>query len=79
MQDSTAKKDDLPADTNFEFMRDLKESKDMSYRELARLVEYSEDYVRGWFASKSSAKYRPVPNRAVSIARLKLNRKGPLI
>lgn len=73
---NTARKDE---DENLDFVTKVKDSHDMNYRELARLAEYSEEYVRSWFASQSSAKYRPVPDRAVKIIKLKLKKEGPLV
>ena len=54
---------------NLDFVTKVKDSHDMSYRELAR----------SWFAQEGSAKYRPVPDRAVKIIKLKLKSEGPLI
>ncbi len=64
---------------NLDFVTKVKDSHDMSYKELARLSEYSEEYVRSWFAQEGSAKYRAVPDRAVKIIKLKLKSEGPLI
>lgn len=67
------------ADKNLAFMADVKRRHDMSSREMARLTEYSEDYVRAWFAPRNGPKFRPVPDRAVTIVKLKQKQEGPLI
>ncbi len=67
------------SEENLNFVSSVRRKHSMSYRELARLSEYSEEYVRSWFAANGSSKYRPVPDRAVTIIKLKLKQEGPLV
>jgi len=61
---------------NLEFVQEIRTRNAMTYKELSKLAEYSEEYVRAWFASEGSSKHRPVPDRAVTIIKLKLTSKG---
>jgi len=57
---------------NFEYVRKLRHARGMSIKELAKLAEYSEDSVQQWFAPAGSDRYRTVPDRAITILKLKL-------
>ena len=64
------------AETNFAFVDRMRREYDLSYKELADLTAYSEESVRAWFADHDSSKFRPVPDRAVTILRLQLEGKA---
>lgn len=66
-------------DDNLEFMESVKAQNNYNHRQMAALTEYSEEAVRSWFAKEDSSKFRKVPNRAVSIAKMKLADSGKLI
>jgi len=66
-------------DDNLEFMENVKRQNNFNHKQMARLTEYSEEAVRSWFAREDSSKFRRVPNRAVSIAKMKLSDSGKLI
>jgi hypothetical protein len=57
--------------SNLEFLRQLKDENHYTYKELSEITEYSEEYVRAWFSPQGGTKFRLVPDRAVSFARLK--------
>lgn len=58
--------------TNFSFVSQIKTKQQLSYKQLAQLSEYSEESVRAWFADHSSSKFRGVPDRAVTIIKMKM-------
>jgi hypothetical protein len=60
------------AEANFKEIRDIRERYSLSLNEVAKLCGYSMDSARGWFSNKGSARYRLVPDRAVTIARMRL-------
>ena len=60
---------------NFEFVRGLKQAQNLSFKQLTELTGYSDESVRAWFSDHGSSKYRPVPDRAVTILKLKLDNK----
>ncbi|PNV83375.1 MAG: hypothetical protein C0610_17095 [Desulfobacteraceae bacterium] len=66
-------------DENLEFMELVKRQNKFNHKQMATLTEYSEEAVRSWFAKEGSSKFRRVPSRAVSIAKMKLSDSGKLI
>ena len=66
-------------DDNLSYMENVKRQNNFNHRQMATLTEYSEETVRSWFAKEDSSKFRRVPNRAVSIAKMKLSDAGKLL
>lgn len=62
-------------ETNFAFVDRMRREYDLTFKELADLCVYSEESVRAWFADHDSSKFRPVPDRAVTILKLQLEGK----
>lgn len=61
---------------NLDFVKQIREENQYTYKQLSELSGYSEEYVRSWFAKEDSTKYRPVPDRAVTIMKLKITSTG---
>lgn len=59
-------------DPNLEFIKQIKEEKDMTHRQVADLTCYNIESVRAWFAPPDSSKFRAVPDRAVEMAKAKM-------
>jgi hypothetical protein len=57
---------------NLDFVKQVRSENSYTYKQLSDLTEYSEEYVRSWFAKKDSTKYRAVPDRAITIMKLKM-------
>jgi len=66
----------MTGSNNLDFVKQLKIENSYTYKQLSDLTEYSEEYVRAWFAKEDSTKYRPVPDRAITIAKLKMTSAG---
>ena len=62
-------------ETNFEFVERVKRKHEMTYKEMAKLVGYSSETVRAWFAPHNSSKFREVPDRAVRLLKFELQEK----
>jgi hypothetical protein len=67
----------LLAEENLNYIRYVKDGHELTWKELSKLSGYSEEYVRAWFARPGSSKYRPVPDRAVTIVKLKITHENP--
>jgi hypothetical protein len=67
----------LLTEENLNYIRSVKDGHNFTWKELSKLSEYSEEYVRAWFAKPNSSKYRPVPDRAVTIVKLKIINENP--
>ena len=61
---------------NLDFLKQIKIENSYTYKQLSDLTEYSEEYVRSWFAKQDSTKFRPVPDRAITIVKLKMTSTG---
>jgi len=59
---------------NLEFVRQIRNENSLTYKQLSELSGYSEEYVRAWFAKEDSTKFRPVPDRAITIMKLKMTK-----
>lgn len=59
---------------NYAFFMKLKAK--FTRSELAELTGYSADTVQGWSAPTNSPRWRPIPDRAIEMAKLKLANKG---
>ena len=58
--------------SNLAKLRTIADAHSLDQEEIAALTEYSIDSVRGWFGSE---RYRPVPDRAMSLLRANLKDK----
>ena len=60
------------SEDNLDFLREVKEKGAMTHKQVAELTCYEIDTVRAWFAPPDSTKFRKVPDRAVQLAKAKL-------
>lgn len=61
--------------SNLAKLRTIADAHSLDQEEIAALTEYSIDSVRGWFCRTGSERYRPVPDRAMSLLRANLKDK----
>lgn len=60
---------------NLGILKHLAEEHSLDYEEIAAFTEYSLDSVRSWYCKPDSDRYRPVPDRALSLLRANLKEK----
>jgi len=65
------------AEDNLKYIRRVKDGSNLTWRQLSQLTGYSDEYVRAWFAKPGSSKFRTVPDRAVTIVKLKMTSENP--
>lgn len=61
------------SDSNLEFLTRVKLENEYTHRQMAELTCYEVETVRAWFAPEGSTKFRRVPDRAVELAKAKMN------
>jgi len=59
---------------NLRYMKEVRARYRLTHRELAALSEYGLDSVKGWFSTSPGRKVN-VPDRAVAIVKLKLEKR----
>jgi hypothetical protein len=65
------------SEENLSYIRRVKDGNSLTWRQLSKLTGYSDEYVRAWFAKPNSSKFRTVPDRAVTIVKLKMTSENP--
>lgn len=57
---------------NLSFVKSVRDRRRLTNAEIAGLTEYSLGSVQAWFSRSSSNRHRAVPDRAVTILKLRL-------